>query len=206
MQLTLHATRQTPQGASCLVTAINVCLVGEKPDALRPGIVEMRGSMVICMTTATHDIGTMNTPLSLRFVFPSSSSSSATRAYTSSSSWSSWPTVLPPRCPRRRFLSGTSSGLPTYFCWREFSRWCPQGSSSHASGNACHFCFLGGGAVLWRAFSGAFRGCPLYRRAMQTHRKPTGAPEECHGRPTHGPRLNYLPNPAESYKQIELSS
>ena len=33
----------------------NVCLVGEKPDVLRPGIVGMRGSMVTRFT-AMHDI------------------------------------------------------------------------------------------------------------------------------------------------------
>ena len=40
MQLTLHATRWTPHGASRFVQALNVCLVGEIPDMLRPGIVQ----------------------------------------------------------------------------------------------------------------------------------------------------------------------
>ena len=46
MQLTLHATRLTPYGASRLVSAMSVpCR--RQPDVLRPGIVRMRGSMAI---------------------------------------------------------------------------------------------------------------------------------------------------------------
>ena len=54
MQLTLHATRRTPHGASRLVHM--QCLPGpSKPDVLRPGIVGMQGS---CgdTTTAMHDM------------------------------------------------------------------------------------------------------------------------------------------------------
>ena len=49
MQLTLHATRPTPHGASRLVQA--TCAWSVKPGALDPGIVGMRGSIV------THDYG-----------------------------------------------------------------------------------------------------------------------------------------------------
>ena len=45
MQLSLHATRPTPHGASRLVQAMPARSV--KPDALRPGIIGMRGTMVI---------------------------------------------------------------------------------------------------------------------------------------------------------------
>ena len=51
MQLTLHATRPPPQGASSLVQA-NVCPIDET-DLFRPGIVGMRKSMVVFM----HDYG-----------------------------------------------------------------------------------------------------------------------------------------------------
>ena len=53
MQLTLRATRLTPHGASPL-GASNACLVGENPTLIRPGIVGMRGSMVIRTTTDYH--------------------------------------------------------------------------------------------------------------------------------------------------------
>ena len=45
MQLTLHATRRTTHGASRLVQAMSAWSV--KTDVLRPGIVGMRGSMVM---------------------------------------------------------------------------------------------------------------------------------------------------------------
>ena len=45
MPLTLHATRQTPHGAPCLVRTMSTWSL--KSDMLRPGIVGMRGSMVI---------------------------------------------------------------------------------------------------------------------------------------------------------------
>ena len=58
MQLTLHATRGTPHGASRFVLAMYAWSV--KPDVLRPGIVGIRGSMVtrlrpwMIMITAPH--------------------------------------------------------------------------------------------------------------------------------------------------------
>ena len=45
MQLSLNATRRTPHGASRLMLAMSVWSV--KPDVLRPGIVGIRGSMII---------------------------------------------------------------------------------------------------------------------------------------------------------------
>ena len=45
MQRTFHATRRTPHGASCLVRAMSTWSM--KPGILRPGVVGMRGSMVI---------------------------------------------------------------------------------------------------------------------------------------------------------------
>ena len=57
MQLTLHATRPRPHGASA-VGASDVSLVGEIPTCSVPGIVGMRGSMVIrlrpCKTTTPY--------------------------------------------------------------------------------------------------------------------------------------------------------
>ena len=47
MQFTLHASRRTPHGASRLVQAMSAWLV--KLDVLRPGIVGMRGSIVIML-------------------------------------------------------------------------------------------------------------------------------------------------------------
>ena len=38
MQLTLHATRGTPHGASRLVQATNVCLAGENPTCSVPAL------------------------------------------------------------------------------------------------------------------------------------------------------------------------
>ena len=55
MRFTLHATRRTPHGASRLAQE-NVCLVGEKPDVLRPGIVGMRVNDHT--TTAMHKLST----------------------------------------------------------------------------------------------------------------------------------------------------
>ena len=55
VQLSLHATRRTIPGASCLLQAGTTWSV--KPDVLRPGIAGMRGSMAIrlrsCMTMST---------------------------------------------------------------------------------------------------------------------------------------------------------
>ena len=55
VQLTLHATSPTPHGASRFVLAMSAWSV--KPDVLRPGVVGMRGSMVIqlrpCMIVST---------------------------------------------------------------------------------------------------------------------------------------------------------
>ena len=53
MQLTLRATRRTPHGASRLVQAMSVWSM--KPDMLRPGIEEVRGSMIFT-TTSMHDV------------------------------------------------------------------------------------------------------------------------------------------------------
>ena len=56
MQLTLHATRRTPHDASRLVQALSAWSM--KTRVLCPGIVGMRGSMVIrlrlCMISSTH--------------------------------------------------------------------------------------------------------------------------------------------------------
>ena len=38
MQLTLYVTRRTPHGASRLVQAIDVCLVGENPTCSVPAL------------------------------------------------------------------------------------------------------------------------------------------------------------------------
>ena len=46
MQLTLHATRPTPHGASRLVQA-SKCLPGRQPDLSHPGITGMRGSTIV---------------------------------------------------------------------------------------------------------------------------------------------------------------
>ena len=57
MQLTLHATRRTPSRRFAL-DASSVCLVGVKPNVLRPGIVGMRGGSIViqsrpCMSPST---------------------------------------------------------------------------------------------------------------------------------------------------------
>ena len=43
------------QATNNTLGASDVCLVGVKPDVLRPGIAGMRGSMVIRQRTAMHD-------------------------------------------------------------------------------------------------------------------------------------------------------
>ena len=46
------------KASSLALGASNVCLAGEKPDVLRPGIVTMRGSVILIKTTAVHDTST----------------------------------------------------------------------------------------------------------------------------------------------------
>ena len=53
MQLTLHAARPAPHGASRLVQALPSWPV--KPDVLRPGILGMRGRVHGHTTAAMHD-------------------------------------------------------------------------------------------------------------------------------------------------------
>ena len=59
MQLTLHATRRTPQGASRLAQAMSAWSV--KPGMLHPSIVGMRGSMAL-RTTAMHGMSSSPPP------------------------------------------------------------------------------------------------------------------------------------------------
>ena len=54
MQFTLHATRRTPHGASRLVQAMSAWW--RNPDVLRPGIVEIRGSMVTRLRPCTNRV------------------------------------------------------------------------------------------------------------------------------------------------------
>ena len=59
MQSTFYPARRTPHGASCLVQAMPAC--SWKPDVLRPGMVGMRGSVVI-RPRAMHKLSTPSVP------------------------------------------------------------------------------------------------------------------------------------------------
>ena len=56
MQPTLHGTRRTPHGPSCLVHATSAWSVKTRRDVPRPGVAGVRGSIVGLETTATRQM------------------------------------------------------------------------------------------------------------------------------------------------------